>query len=362
MIKKSALLTVLSLLLVVLAACGGNENGEAESGDGDVSVEVVAKGFQHDFWRAVREGAEDAAEEKGADINFVGPKDESAIDEQVEMLTNAVNKNPDAVALAALDTDSSMGALEQAMDQDIPIIGFDSGVPDAPEGSIVANASTDNYEAGGIAAENMYPEIADEAKDADGDTRIGVVAQEVNSTSITERTEGFIDKMESLIEDENGEDTVAVTGHQRLENDVSEEDADVVIEARVPSEVEDSAGETEAKTLLEKGDLIGIYGSNEFAAKAIVNADDSLSDDVIGVDDDDVIAVGFDSGSLQVDAIENERFFGSVTQDPVSIGEDTIDLAVKAANGEEVEDIDTSAEWYDSDNYDSDEIEPLLYE
>src|SRR5699024_6338804 len=134
------------------------------------------------------------------------------------------------------------------------------------------------------------------------------------SMSITERTEGFIDKMEELIEEEKGNGTVAVTGHEKLENDVSAEEADVAIETRIPSEVEDSAGETEAKSLLEKDNLIAVYGSNEFAAKAIVNADDSLSDDVIGPDDDDVTAVGFDSGSLQVDAIENDRFFGSVTQ------------------------------------------------
>lgn len=363
--KGGMLLVIVGVLVAFLTACGdGDDDASADGGDsnGDVSVEIVAKGFQHDFWRAVREGAEDAAEEKGADIHFVGPKDESAIDEQVEMLTNAVNKNPDAVALAALDTDSSMGAIEQAMDQQIPIVGFDSGVPDAPEGAIVANASTDNYKAGATAAEKMYPEIEEEVKDADGDSRIGVVAQEVNSMSITERTEGFIDKMEELIEDEKGEGTVAVAGHEKLKNDVSPEGADIAIETRVPSEVKDSAGETEAKALLEKDDLIAIYGSNEFAAKSIINADDALSDDVIGQDDDQVTAVGFDSGSLQLDAVKNDRFFGSVTQDPISIGEDTVDLAIKAANDEDVDDVDTGVEWYDSSNYDSDEIEPLLYE
>src|SRR5699024_4878422 len=123
-VKNGMLLVVIGLLVGLLAACG-DDDASADEGDsdGDVTVEIVAKGFQHDFWRAVREGAEDAAEEYGADIHFVGPKDESAIDEQVEMLTNAVNKNPDAVALAALDTDASMGAIQQAMDRDIPIIG-----------------------------------------------------------------------------------------------------------------------------------------------------------------------------------------------------------------------------------------------
>src|SRR5690625_7213097 len=72
------------------------------------------------------------------------------------MITNAVNKDPDAIALAALDTSAALGAIEQAMDKSIPIIGFDSGVPDAPEGAIAANASTDNYAAGELAAEETY--------------------------------------------------------------------------------------------------------------------------------------------------------------------------------------------------------------
>src|SRR5699024_4197803 len=142
--------------------------------------EIVAKGFQHDFWRAVKAGAEDAAEELGAKINLVGPKDESAIAEQVEMLNNEIKKNQDAIALAALDTDALLDLINQAVNQEIPIIGFDSGVPDAPEGAIAANAATDNYEAGALAAEYLYMGIKDEIS-ADEVKRIGVVAQEVNS-------------------------------------------------------------------------------------------------------------------------------------------------------------------------------------
>lgn len=100
------------LLLGFLAACGDDEaKGESE---GDMSVEVIAKGFQHDFWQSVQKGADQAAEELGVEINFNGPQSESAIDEQVEMLNNAVNKSPDAIALAALDTSAALGGIQQA--------------------------------------------------------------------------------------------------------------------------------------------------------------------------------------------------------------------------------------------------------
>lgn len=358
----------LAFIISILAACGnsnetgGNNNGGNSGGkDGELSIEIVAKGFQHDFWRAVKKGAEEAADDLGAKINFVGPKDEQAIAEQVEMLNNAINKGPSAVALAALDTEASLDAISQAVNAEIPIIGFDSGVPDAPEGAIAANAATDNYEAGALAAENMYKAIEDKLTGSDV-VRIGVVAQEVNSLSITERTMGFIDKLVELIEanDAIGAGNVAVAGHDKLKNDVKADDAKVIIETRVPATINDAAGQTEAQTLLEKDDLIAVYGSNEFAAKSIINADDALSGNVIG--NDGVIAVGFDSGAMQIDAIKKERFYGSVTQDPVQIGYKTVELAVKAANGEAVEDVDTGAVWYNAENIEDEEIQPLLYE
>jgi len=346
--------------LGLLAACGSEESDSSAEG-GKMKIEVVAKGFQHDFWRAVKTGAENAAEEFDAEIQFVGPKNESAIAEQVEMINNAINKKPSAIALAALDTNASLDAIQKAMNNEIPIIGFDSGVPDAPEGSVLANASTDNYAAGELAAEGMFKGIEEKVASANGDViRIGVVAQEVNSLSITARTEGFVDKMVELVEGKVGKGKVAVTGHAKLENDVKVKGAPVVIETRVPAQLTDAAGQTEAQTLLEKSDLIGIYGSNEFAAKAIINADNAISGGKIGPDK--VIAVGFDSGALQLDAVKTERFYGSITQDPISIGYQAVKLAIEAAKGEEVADVDTGAKWYDASNIDSEEIAPLLYE
>ncbi len=361
---KKVLLGSVLLLSSLLVACGNSTDKTESSGaEGEMTVEVIAKGFQHDFWKAVKSGAEKAAKEDGVKMNYVGPKDEVAVAEQVEMLNNAINKKPAAIALAALDTNAALDAITQAMDKGIPIIGFDSGVPGAPEGAIKANASTDNYKAGELAAEKTYEQLKAKVTDASKEAkRIGVVSQEVNSLSITQRTEGFVDKTVELMEaDANvGKGKIAVIGHDKFKNDVSEKDAFVAIEVRVPAEVTDSAGKTEAQSLLEKKDIICMYGSNEFAAKSIINADAGMSGGRIG--NDKVIAVGFDSGALQQDAIRNDKFLGSVTQNPVSIGYNAVKLAVSAAKGEKVADVDTGSEWYDSANIDDEDIQALLYE
>ena len=90
-------------------------------------MEVIAKGFQHDFWKAVNKGAEKAAQELGAKVTFVGPQNETAIAEQLEQLNNAINKNPKAIALAALDTEAELDAIKQAQSKNIPIIGLTQG-------------------------------------------------------------------------------------------------------------------------------------------------------------------------------------------------------------------------------------------
>ena len=333
------------------AAEGGETSKEAASGE-KLHIDVIAKGFQHQFWKAVEQGSKKAADEFGVEISFQGPDNESAIAQQVEYLNAAIAKKPAAIALAALDTKASLSAIQTAQDAGIPIIGFDSGVPDAPEGAVKANAATNNSEAGKLAADKTYELIKDKISGASSTVRIGVVAQEPNSQSIVERTKGFVDEMVKLV----GEDKVSVEGHDSLKKEKS--GAPVVIEVGIPANVQDADAAAVASAILNKSDLIAIYGSNEFAANAIITANEGL--DVIG--EGKVVAVGFDAGKKLLDAIKDKRFAGAVTQDPVSIGYNAVKLAYEAANGKEVKDVDTGAKWYNADNMEDPEIKPCLYE
>ena len=373
---KKRLMTVAlaGVMALSLAACGGSaaktegttaagttaaaqEEQKTEAAektvDGEaMKINVIAKGFQHQFWKAVEKGAMQAGKDLNAEVSFQGPDNESAIAQQVEYLDAAIAQKPTAICLAALDTKACIGSIQNAMDKNIPIIGFDSGVPDAPEGAIKANASTNNYEAGKLAAKETYALIKDKIEGATDVVRIGVVAQESNSQSIVERTKGFVEAMTELI----GADKVSVEGHDSLKNEKS--GAKVIIDVGIPAEVKDADGAAVASAILEKSDLIAIYGSNEFAANAIITANEGL--DKIG--EGKVVAVGFDAGSKQLQAIRDGLFAGSVTQDPVQIGYKAVELAVKAAKGESVSDVDTGALWYNKDNMEDEKIAPCLYE
>lgn len=358
---------IIGLLLagsLLLGACDteADEETVAPEEQAEIHVELIAKGFQHQFWNAVYQGAQDAAEDLDVTINFTGPANETAIQEQSQMLSNAVNQNPSAIALASLDTESQIDLITQAQNAGIPIIGFDSGVPGAPEGSIVANASTDNVAAAALGADHVFEAVEDQVAEAsvDNPVRFGVVSQEVNSMSIRSRTEGFIDRVEELsLQLENINDgEVAIVGHDRFSNGVSENEAAVIIELQVPTQASDAAIQTSAQTLFNKADLIAIFGTNELGANGLINGNDATG----GRLGDDVVGAGIDSGALQIQAVRSGDFVGSITQDPIQIGYKAVELAVQAVNGEEVEDVDTGAVWYNSDNIDDEEIEQLLYE
>ncbi len=386
--KKKVLAALLSVAMVatLLAGCGSaaapaeaapsateeaapaEEAAEAPAAEeaaapaaGDMKFEIVSKGFQHQYWQAVLLGANNKAAELGVTINFVGPNSESDIADQVQMLNNAINAQPSAIGLAALDTSACLDAIQTAMDAGIPIIGFDSGVPDAPAGSVLANCATDNYAAGEMAADEMYKAIKDRIAGASAPVRIGVLSQDATSESVGNRGLGFIDKMGSLIIADGK--TVNVEGNDKFVNGCKVEKtdgADVVIEVLVPAQVTSELSSIDCQTLLNKADTIAIYGSNQHSGEAMVTGNENLNK--FGTGADQVIGVAFDSGAVIKAAVKDGTFLGAVTQAPVAMGEALIQALYDAANGQTVSDVDTGCQWYTSENMDSAEIAPNLYD
>lgn len=350
------------------ASANSAASSEAAGGGKTYHFEIVSKGFQSTYWQAVYKGAEAELEKLNSDakyqkysMNFVGPDSESDIAVQVQEFTSALNAKPDAIGLAALDVNALLDSIKTAQSSKIPIIGFDSGVPKAPEGSVLANASTDNYAAGKAAADGLYEKI--KGSIGQKQVRIGEVNQDATSESITNRGLGFIDRMIELLKADNH--TVFVTGNDKYVGSCKgstgkEADADVIIEVRVPSQTTTELCATEAGVILNKKDTIAIFGSNQVAAEGIITANETLN--VCGSEDGKIIAIGFDSGKVIKAAVTDGTMYGAVTQAPVQIGKVLIDLLADSAEGKAVKDTDTGCQFYTKDNISSQEIAQNLYD
>ena len=326
---------------------------------------MMVKSFQSTYWDAAQEGMKKAADELGVTYKAQGPNSESDIADQVNMINTAIASNPKGLGLAACDTSSVQAALQTCVDKGIPVVTFDTGIADAPEGSVVCEVCTDNAQAGSVAAENMYNAIKDVVANADGQVVIGEVNQDATAQNIQQRGGGFIDKMIELLQADGK--TVAVAGNEFYVNaakgaDATEADADVVIQVAVPAQTTVELCSNEAQAILSKENCIAIFGSNQTAAEGVLAANANLN--VLGSDaaNGDVIGVGFDAGSIIKAAVQDGTFLGAVTQSPLMMGYYAIYALTAAANGEELEDVPTDGYWYDSTNMDDEEIAPNLYD
>lgn len=343
--KRMTTLASLAVATLALAACGGGETVEdpgiddpdaagdtapdtdgAEEGgdpDADITIAIVSKGFQHQFWQAVQQGADEAAAELGVSITFEGPDDESQVDQQIQMLQTALDRGPDAIAFAALDSQAAEPLLQRADDDGLPIIAFDSGVDsDIP----LTTVATDNYAAGGAAAEHMSELIG-------GEGQVALVVHDQTSVSGTERRDGFVDWMEDNAPDVEIVDVQYGGGDHLESTDITRS----IVSAH--------------------SDLAGIFGSNEGSAIGVVNAINELN--MAG----EITVVGFDSGQAQIDAIRDGVMAGAITQNPVNMGYETVQAAIRALEGESLdEETDTGYLWYDADNIDDQEIQDAIYE
>jgi len=315
-------------LALLVGACGSDDGDSGSSaadgggGGGEPYIAIVSKGFQHQFWQAVKQGAEEEAKAEGARITFEGPPTEQDIEQQVTMLTNAIQKTPDALGFAALDSKASAPLMDQAKAQDIPVIAFDSGVEsDVP----VTTAATDNKAAAAEAAKHMSELIG-------GKGKVALVVHDQTSRTGIDRRDGFTEWMKANAPEIELLPVQYGGGDQAKSADI-------------------------AKSIISSNaDLKGFYGANEGSAIGIVKGVQESGKKGITI-------VGFDSGKAQLDAIRSGVMAGAITQNPVGMGKELVASAMKAIKGEQVPKvIDTGFYWYDKTNIDDPKIKAVLYE
>ena len=369
--KKKVLATLLSAVLAISMTVAPAFASENLSGDTSAGLEqfegleaaeaydfqIVVKSFQSTYWQAALQGMDMAAEELGVTYSAQGPASESDIADQVNMLNSAIEGGPAGIGLAACDTASVLESLQTAVDKGVPVVAFDTGIADPPEGSIACTVVTDNSAAGSVAADKIYEAIKDQL--GDGAVRVGEVNQDATALNIQQRGLGFINRMVELA----GEDGfgVAVEGNEfyvnAAEGAVDAAEAAIIIEVAVPAQTTVDLCSTEAATIMNKEDTVAIFGSNQTAAEGVLAANDNL--DVLG---DSVIGVGFDAGSTIKAAVADGTMLGAVTQSPLMMGYYCLYALTAAANGQELVDVPTDGYWYDASNMEDENIAPNLYD
>ncbi len=286
-------------------------------------IPLISKGFQHQFWQAVKQGAEQAAKDLGVTITFEGPETEAMVDKQIDMLAAALAKNPSAIGFAALDSKAAIPYLQQAKAKKIPVIAFDSGVDsDIP----LTTCATDNVAAAAYAADKMAQLIG-------GAGEIAVVVHDQTSRTGIDRRDGFVNRIKSKYPKITIVTVQYGGGDQLKSTDLTK----AIIQSHP--------------------NLKGIFGANEGSAIGVLNGVKEMGK--VGK----IVVIGYDSGAQQIAAIRSGEMAGAITQNPVGIGYQVVVNAVKALKGEKLPKfVDTGFYWYDKTNINDPKIQAVLYQ
>lgn len=311
---KSAKLTLLAALAVVGL-------GTAQAKD-EMYIPVVSKGYQHEFWQTVKLGSDTAAKELGVKTSFVGPAAETQISEQIQLMEDMMARQPDAILLAALDSNALVVPVEDAKSRGIEIATFDSGInSDIPKSFIATN----NVKAGADAAKTL-------GKMLGGEGKVGIIAHVAGTQNAMERSNGFIDEMAK-----------SYPNIKVLEVQYSDGDPQKAMDKTIDM-------------VRANPDLSAVYATNEGSTLGVANAIDSLG--LAGK----VKVMGFDSTEGIIAFLKAGTIQGFVVQDAYQIGYQGLKTLYNVLDGKKVAGvIDIPVKVVTSENIDSPDMQQLLY-
>jgi len=332
---KKGLMTVAAVAALTLVA--GTAAAPVTAAEKTLKIELISKGETHQFWQAVKKGAEQQAAKMNATIHFQGPAAETMIDKQLEMLDAAIALKPDAIGYAALGTTESVSHLQAANKAGIPVYMFDTaascpgGVPKlGPKSDCALGvAYTNSVAAGALAADTM-------AKLLGGKGKVLVVGHSQTNQTGIDRANGFINQIKAKYKGITLLTTQYAEGGDALK-----------------------AQEIVSAALVANKDLKGIYGTNEGVSIGAGQAFKAAK-----LKNGAVKLIGFDSGKQQIANIKSGLQTGAITQSPMGIGSKTVEALVNYVRNKTVPKplIDTGFYYYDKKNISDPTIAGNLYE
>ena len=132
--------------LVITAVYRANTLSEG-SARSKPRIVVIVKSVDYSlaFWQTVKDGVESASKDFDVDFTILGPKSETQIDEQIQIIQNTIQAKPDAIVLAASDYDRLVPVAAEVRAAHIPLVTIDSFING---NNADTKIGTDNYDAG----------------------------------------------------------------------------------------------------------------------------------------------------------------------------------------------------------------------
>jgi ribose transport system substrate-binding protein len=320
-------LTVVALL-AALAACGGGKGNSGGNVSGSkITIAVIPKGTSHMYWQSIHAGAQEAADELGAEIIWRGPLLEDDRNAQVSEVEGFVSRGISGICLAPLDEVALVQPVAEAKRRNIPVVIFDSGLNSQDYVSFVA---TDNLKGGRMGGEQLAESLGKKGK-------VMLLRYAEGHDSTGKREEGFL----QVMKENPGIDVVSSNQYAGADVEGAYKKAEALLDSY--KKPDGSLG------------VDGIFTANESSTFAMLRV---LQDNGWA---GKVKFVGFDASPNLVDGLRKGGLDGLVVQDPVHMGYLAVKTMVQHIKGQQVPRwIDTGVHVATRQNMDTPEIKALL--
>ncbi len=189
--KRLLYVVVFLAVALVLSSCAPKPAAtqapaaqQPAASSGEKLFVFLPKGLDNPYWDNCRKGMESEMKKLGVKAEFIGPEKSDAT-LQVGVIESVIARNPAAIAISPNDPATVNELIAKATKQGIKVITWDA---DAPDSERLLYIGTDNYNAGGTAAETL-------SKVLDGKGKVAILNGALTALNAQQRTNGFKDWM-----------------------------------------------------------------------------------------------------------------------------------------------------------------------
>jgi ABC-type sugar transport system substrate-binding protein len=285
------------------AALGWSAGASAQ--DGKV-YGVLLKTLSNPFWGAMEQGVQDGAAEAGVEYYLQAVESDQAAEPQLNVCNTMLERKPDVMITAAINSTNLLPCLKQATDAGIPVVDLDANLDHeiAKEGGvdIAFTIGSDNEAAGAQGADYVAGQLG---ADAAGP----VLVIEGLSGNITgqRRASGFADRLAEIA-------------------------PGLEIVASLPGDWDRAKAANITNDILTRNpDLVAIFAANDTMALGAVETAFAAGRG------GEILIVGVDGNVDAVESIKSGRLDASVAQLPYLVGKQAVERVTRVLEGESVD-------------------------
>ncbi len=283
------------LAAVVAAAIVGAmsflHNGSSDGKNQKIGLSLST--LNNPFFVQIKSGAQEEAEKLGADLTITDAQNDAS--QQANQLQNFTSSGVGAIVVNPVDSDAAGPAVRGANKADIPVVGVDRGVNKADTAALVAS---DNVEGGRLGAKALAEKLG-------GKGTIVILQGQAGTSASRERGAGFAEGLKAY--------------------------PGIKVVAKQPADFDRTKGLDVMTNLLQAHpDIDGVFAENDEMALGAIKALGSKAGKSVSV-------IGFDGTPDGLKAVQDGTLYASVAQQPSELGRIAVRNALKAADGEKLD-------------------------